>query len=65
MPLTEFTGTLGRKRAAHLLRRTCFGGSLLEIDSFAALTPAQAVQQLFNDSLPDPSLPIDPLTGSE
>lgn len=65
MPLTALTGTLGIKRAAHLLRRTCFGASITEIDSFASLTPMEAVQQLFNDSLPDPSLPVDPLTGSE
>lgn len=65
MPLTVLTGTLGTKRAAHLLRRTCFGGSIAEIDSFAALTPTEAVQQLFNNALPNPSLPIDPLTGNE
>ncbi|SNS60593.1 Protein of unknown function [Ekhidna lutea] len=65
MPLNALTGTLGKKRAAHLLRRTCFGGSITEIDTFATLTPAQAVAQLFNTELPDPVLPIDPLTGSE
>ncbi|WP_425392881.1 DUF1800 family protein [Ekhidna sp.] len=65
MPLNALTSTLGKKRAAHLLRRTCFGGSIAEIDSFAALTPAQAVDQLFNTTLPDPVLPIDPLTGNE
>jgi len=65
MPLTELTSTLGRKRAAHLLRRSCLAGSVSEIDSFASLTPAQAIDQLFNDALPDPPLPIDPLTGNE
>ncbi|WP_462247455.1 DUF1800 domain-containing protein [Ekhidna sp.] len=65
MPLNELTSTLGRKRAAHLLRRTCFGGSVSEIDSFATLTPAQAVAQLFNNDLPDPTLPVDPLSGTE
>lgn len=65
MPLVVLTSTLGKKRAAHLLRRTCFGGSVAEIDSFAALTPAQAVDQLFAPTLPDPVLPVDPLTGSE
>jgi uncharacterized protein (DUF1800 family) len=65
MPLTTLTSTLGKKRAAHFLRRTCFGGSISEIDTFASLTPAQAVAQLFNTSLPDPGYPIDPLTGSE
>lgn len=65
MPLTALTSTLGRKRAAHLLRRTCLGGSISEIDAFAALTPAQAVEQLFATGLPDPTLPVDPLTGLE
>lgn len=65
MPLNALTGTLGRKRAAHLLRRTCFGGSISEIDTFASLTPAQAVAQLFTTGLPDPALPVDPLTGTE
>ncbi|MEQ6167110.1 DUF1800 family protein [Ekhidna sp. MALMAid0563] len=65
MPLNELTSALGKKRAAHLLRRTCFAGSIAEIDAFAALTPAQAVGQLFNATLPDPVLPIDPLTGNE
>ncbi|WP_424962229.1 DUF1800 domain-containing protein [Ekhidna sp.] len=65
MPLNELTSALGKKRAAHLLRRACFAGSIAEIDSFAALTPAQAVDQLFNATLPDPVLPIDPLTGNE
>src|SRR5690606_29519988 len=45
--------------------RTCFGGSVSEIASFASLTPAEAVQQLFNNSLPDATYPIDPLTGQE
>lgn len=65
MPLNVLTSTLGKKRAAHLLRRTCFGGSVTEIDSFASLTPTQAVAQLFTTGLPDPVLPIDPLTGTE
>ena len=65
MPLNVLTGTLGRKRAAHLLRRTCLGGTIAEIDSFAALTPTEAVAQLFSTGLPDPVLPIDPLTGNE
>ncbi len=65
MPLNVLTSTLGRKRAAHLLRRTCLGGTIAEIDAFATLTPAEAVAQLFNNGLQDPVLPIDPLTGTE
>lgn len=65
MPLPEFSGTLGLKRAAHLLRRAAFGATKQQIDAFAALTPAQATTQLFGQTLPDPVLPIDPRTGQE
>ncbi len=65
MPLTELTGPLGRKRAAHLLRRTCFSGTVEDIDTFAALTASEAVQRLFDPELPEPILPVDPLTGNE
>ncbi|SHG60821.1 Uncharacterized conserved protein, DUF1800 family [Chryseolinea serpens] len=63
MPLPEFSGALGIKRAAHLLRRATFGATKQQIDVFAALTPAQAITSLFRQSLPDPALPIDPKTG--
>ncbi len=65
MPLTELTGPLGKKRAAHLLRRTCFGGSIAEIDEFSLLTPSEAVQRLFDSDLPDPVLPLERATGQE
>lgn len=65
MPLPEFAGTLGVKRAAHLLRRATFGATKQQIDLFAGMTPAQAITQLFRQTLPDPLLPIDPETGSE
>ncbi len=65
MPLTTLTTPLGKKRAAHLLRRTCHGGTVAEVDLFATLTPQEAVQRLFDSDLPDPDLPIDPLTGNE
>jgi uncharacterized protein (DUF1800 family) len=65
MPLPEFSGTLGLKRAAHLLRRATFGATKAQIDAFALLTPAQAIDQLFRETLPEPQLPIDPLTGQE
>jgi uncharacterized protein (DUF1800 family) len=65
MPLPEFSGTLGHKRAAHLLRRATFGARKEQIDAFANLTPAQAITQLFRQTLPNPVLPIDPKTGQE
>jgi len=65
MPLPSFGGSLGYKRAAHLLHRASFGPTKLQIDSFATLTANQAVQLLFQQPLPDPVLPIDPETGTE
>ena len=65
MPLPEYSGSLGLKRAAHLLRRAAFGATRQEIDSFAALTPAQAIIQLFRQSLPELVLPVDPATNAE
>jgi uncharacterized protein (DUF1800 family) len=65
MPLPEFTGTLGVKRAAHLLRRATFGATRQDIDTFAAMTPAQAIIQLFHQSLSDPAPPVDPATNAE
>jgi uncharacterized protein (DUF1800 family) len=65
MPLPQLSGTLGPKRAAHLLHRASFGPTKELIDSFANLNAAQAVAQLFQQPLPDPVLPIDPMTGKE
>lgn len=65
MPLPELAGTLGLKRAAHLLRRATFGATKAQIDSYATLTPAQAINALFHQTLPDAPVPIDPKTGTE
>lgn len=56
------TGTLGRRLAAHLLRRATFGPTRAEIDLFAGLTADQAVNQLLNFP-PIPAHPEDPQTG--
>lgn len=48
-----------------MLRRTTFGATKAQIDDFATLTPAKAVEQLFGAILPDPVLPIDTATGAE
>jgi uncharacterized protein (DUF1800 family) len=60
MPLPEYLGTLGTKRAAHLLRRATFGPTKADIDAFALLSPSQAIQQLYHQALPDAPPPIDP-----
>ena len=65
MPLSPAVGVLGRKRAAHLLRRAAFGGTKAQIDQFAALTVAEALSRLFPGNLPDPIQPLDPATGQE
>ncbi len=65
MPLIPFTGTLGTRGAAHLLRRTTFGPTLQQINDFSALTPAQAIQRLYRPLTPlsDAPPPIDPDTN--
>jgi uncharacterized protein (DUF1800 family) len=63
MPLPEFFGTLGTKRAAHLLRRATFGATKAQIDAFAALNPGQAIQQLYRQPLPATPPPVDPDTN--
>ena len=65
MPLSTFSGTLGIKRAAHLLRRATFGASKETIDTFSNLTVSQAMSILFPSSLPDAEPPIDPVIGQE
>lgn len=65
MPLPSFGGSLGYKRAAHLLHRATYGPTKLQIDSFATLNASQAVALLFQQPLPDPVLPLDPETGNE
>lgn len=64
MPLGNLSGVLGKKRAAHLLRRACFGASITDIELFAGLTAQEAFDRLVID-LPDPTPPIDPATGTE
>src|SRR5690606_12636306 len=65
MHLPEYSGPLGLKRAAHLLRRATFGATRQDIDSFASLTPAPATVALFRQPLPDPVLTVEPAPGTE
>lgn len=61
--LSPYSGTLGRRLAAHLLRRTTFNITRERITEFAAYTVDQALDELFN--FPNKILeePIDPGTG--
>jgi uncharacterized protein (DUF1800 family) len=63
MPLPEYTAKLGLKGAAHLLRRATFGATKEQIDVYADLTPAEAITELYEASLPEALAPVDPLTG--
>lgn len=57
MPLTPHTGPLGRRGAAHLLRRATFGPTITDIRTFSSLTPAVAVARLFRPAAPTPDAP--------
>ncbi|TAE59579.1 MAG: DUF1800 family protein, partial [Bacteroidetes bacterium] len=59
--LSPKTGTLGRRLAAHLLRRATFGATRQEIDLFAGKTADEAVDLLLNFP-PPPDHPKDPQT---
>jgi uncharacterized protein (DUF1800 family) len=65
MPLTPHSGPLGRRGAAHLLRRATYGPTINDIKTFAALTPAAALSRLYRPvtPIPDAPPPIDPDTG--
>ena len=53
--LTPYSSVLGRRSAAHLLRRTTFGPTRQQIDSFSKKTPQNAVRDLMKAK---PALPI-------
>ena len=64
--LAAFTDPLGTAKAAHLLRRATFGPTMEQINTFASLTPQEAVASLFPadpDALVNPTAPIDTATG--
>ncbi len=56
------TSPLGRKNAAHLLRRTTFGPSRSDIDTFSNYNINQALALLLEEKLPA-SPPLDVATG--
>lgn len=62
MPFTVYSGLLGKKKALHLLRRTCFAYTKADVDTFANYTASQAVDLLFQDKAA-PAAPVDPATG--
>jgi len=60
--LDPISGTLGKERAAHLLRRLTFGATRKEIDLFATKSIDEALVLLF-ETRPAPEPPIDPVSG--
>ena len=60
MSLDPHSGPLGRRGAAHLLRRATFGPTIAQIKAFSGLTAAQAIQQLYHQTIPDAPPPIAP-----
>jgi uncharacterized protein (DUF1800 family) len=63
MSLDPFTGNLGEKNAAHLLRRATFGPTIEDIKLFSGMSVSQAMDILFAEQ-PLPAAPIDPKTGT-
>lgn len=63
MALPQQSGILGRKRAAHLLRRITFGPSKADIDTFSTYSVANALNILFQDT-PFPEPPLDLKTNA-
>lgn len=60
LPLAD---TLGAQRAAHLIRRASYHYTPARVDSYANMSAAQAVDDLFSASTPTLNEPIDPSTG--
>jgi uncharacterized protein (DUF1800 family) len=69
MPLPSIPSgeLLGKKRAAHLLRRATFGPTIQQIKDFANMTAGDAIETLYhpNTALQEPLPPIDLKTGAE
>ncbi|MEZ4775790.1 MAG: DUF1800 family protein [Bacteroidia bacterium] len=61
--LSPRSGLLGKRLAAHLLRRATFGPTRAEIDDFATRNADEAVDLLLNFP-PPPLPPVDPQSGA-
>lgn len=62
--LAPISGTLGKQRAAHLLRRATMGPRLQDINAFSSLTAQAAFNALVQND-PIPAFPKDPNTGTD
>lgn len=63
MALPQFTGTLGKKNAAHLLRRAVMVYTKTDVDLFSGLDSTEALNTLFQP-VPTPEPPINPGLGT-
>ena len=62
MALSAYSGILGKKNAAHLLRRAAMSCSRNDTDAYSGLTAPEVIERLFEPcELPAP--PVDPTTG--
>ena len=59
--LNQFTGVLGLRKAKHLLRRACFNYDKATLDTFATLTPSQALAALTTTPATPFAEPYDPI----
>ncbi|MBC7485542.1 MAG: hypothetical protein H7282_02155 [Cytophagaceae bacterium] len=59
MPLEPYSGILGKKASAHLLRRATLGATKPDIDTFTGYTAPQALNELFR-SITMPAAPVLP-----
>lgn len=62
MALSAYSGTLGKKNAAHLLRRAAMNCSRNDVDAYSNLSASEAIDRLF-ESCEFPAAPVDPATG--
>lgn len=63
MALSAYSGILGKKNAAHLLRRAAMVCSVADIDAFSQLSAMEAVGRLLEHDILPPSPPVDPAAG--
>jgi uncharacterized protein (DUF1800 family) len=61
--IAPFTGNLTRQQAVHLLHRASIGYAQADIDALEGMSVSAAVDFLYNQTAPDPPLPIDPNTN--
>jgi uncharacterized protein (DUF1800 family) len=61
--ITQHTGVLGNRLAAHLLRRATYGPTKQQILDFASKTPSQALDALLNSTALT-TKPIDPANAA-